>query len=291
MKAALSILVILLLICFSAGSALASDDFQVQPPVFPRDLQVEPSRYNVLDEFKPLFVPPLMYFTLAAQTERTWFDRRLAWDSYSAQFVIDTGMFGLKLQGAFSGAGPDEFSLVDARVDLYAYFPEQFETFKIGGGFSFFDSKPYDGLEFLDEQHLAAFVDAQFLVFEAKLVMLINDDFYNGGLFELKLYNALRYSGLGYQNKLKLGEGAKSVLFLVLPSEIGVTCAFGLPEGNDGWGWFVKNRYVFMKFSAHENESHWGICGEFYWAYKGGIGNDRVSEGWEFGIKFTLIGF
>ena len=96
MKTALSILGISLLICLSADRAFASDDFQVQPPVFPRDLQLDESYSYRYKEFKPLFVPPLMYFTLAAQTERTWFDRRLAWDSYSAQFVADTGMFGLK---------------------------------------------------------------------------------------------------------------------------------------------------------------------------------------------------
>ncbi|MCD4657463.1 MAG: hypothetical protein K8S87_07940 [Planctomycetes bacterium] len=290
MKTFSIILIIFVSLCFSANQVLASDDFQVQPPVFPRDLQEDESYSNRYKEFTPLFVPPLIYFTLAAQTERTWFDRRLAWDSYSAQFVFDTGMFGFKLQGAFSGAGPDDFSLVDARVDLYAYFPEQFEAFKIGGGFSYFDSKPYVGQDFLENQHLAAFVNAQFLVFEAKFAMLINDEFYNGGLFELKLHNALRYSGLGYQNKLKMDEITKSILYLVLPSEICITSAFGLPAGNDGWGWFVKNRYVFLKFSAHENESHWGICGEFYWAYKDGFSNDRVSEGWEFGIKFTLVG-
>lgn len=245
-----------------------------------------------------------MYITLAAQTERTWFDRRLAWDSYSAQFVYDTGMFAAKLQGAISATGPEDFTLVDSRIDIYGYYPEQLETLSIGGGLSYFDCNPYTGFEFLDDIHLAAFVDVQYLVFEAKFAMLIGDDFYNGGLFEIKLYNALLYSAFEYQNRLKMDPASASILRFIMPSEIGLTSAFGLPGDNDGWGWFVKNRYVFLRFSSEstttyinnkdrltEEQNIWGMCVETYWAYKGGISNNNVSQSWEFGIKITLVGF
>ena len=305
MKISSLTILVFMFVCWLSNTVTASDEYQVQPPVFPRDLQQDGSTFNRYAEFESMYFPPLMYFTLSAQSERTWFDRRLAWDTYAAQLVVDSGMFGAKLQTAFSQAGFENFKLFDTRLDVYAYFPEQLETLSVGGGLSIFNSVAYEGLEFLNDQHVAAFVDIQFVVVEAKFAMLFNDDFFNGALLEVKLYNALLYSALDYQKRLKMDPSTASIVRFVMPSEIGITSAFGLPEGYDALGWFVKNRYVFLRFThikttdfidsktdqLLEKKSVWGICGETYWVYKGGIGNDRVVDGWEFGIKFTLVGF
>ena len=300
-----------------ANISLASDDFQIRPPVFVLDKK-DTKKKEVMKYFEPeqtqpsigpslpsppytpsnLFIrSPLFYFSLGIQTEATWFDRRLNWASYSTQLVVDTGKMGFRYQGSLSSAGRENFELFDSRLDIYAYWlPEEFEASeagfaRVGGGLSYFDCDAYQGQEFLKDQRFAAFASIYYIFVEFKFVMLIHDDFWNGGLVELKIFNPFLYLGLHAPDTAPKTSWIFIAINAFLPYEFGFTGSFGLPEGGDGWGWFIKGRYVILGTVFQQKQGHLSVGAEIYWSYKNGIGNTRVSESVEFGIKFTMIGF
>ena len=83
---------------------------------------------------------------------------------------------------------------------------------------------------------------------------------------------------------------------LVLPAEYGITGAFGLPEGGDGWGWFFHWRiplvvtYERLPKASLRPGFYWGI--ELFWGYQADFGNEnRVSRGWEIGLRLFVFAF
>ncbi|MCK5344327.1 MAG: hypothetical protein KAR20_13025, partial [Candidatus Heimdallarchaeota archaeon] len=252
--------------------------------------------------------------SLGVQSETTWFDRRLNWSSYSTEAIIDTKMFAVRFQGNSSSTGRENFELFDTRVDIYSYWSSadiESRLFRIGGGLSYFDCDPYQGQEIFDDQRFAAFANIVYndkiisteIKTEIKLVMLIHDNFYNGGLFELKFFRPLEDSDLGVELSPLLYT-ALSLLMSVAISEIGITGSFGLPGDNEGWGWFIKGRciipYKIFLHNYNEVKSENFLRAEqfeiyprieLYWGYKGRIDNNFVVKGFEFGIKITVVGF
>ena len=148
----------------------ATDDFQTRPPVFvygerPKNVDVEIQTNRIGYRYKS----PFFYFSMGIQTESTWFDRRLNWTSYSTQLAVDTGHFGIKYQGSMSNVGREDFELFDSRLDIYGYWlldsfdTQEFGLTRIGGGLSYFDCEPYQGQEFLNNQHYGILKDISYL--------------------------------------------------------------------------------------------------------------------------------
>ncbi|MCD4657462.1 MAG: hypothetical protein K8S87_07935 [Planctomycetes bacterium] len=302
----------ILFVLFMANTSFASDDFQTRPPVFvygerpknvdpvfaygerPKNVDVEIQTDRIGYRYKS----PFLYFSMGIQTESTWFDRRLNWTSYSTQLAVDTGHFGIKYQGSMSNVGREDFELFDSRLDVYGYWmldafdTQEFGLTRIGGGLSYFDCEPYQGQEFLNNQHYAAYVNVYYIIAELKFVMMINDDVWNGGLVELKIFNPFLYFGFQIPDIIdSIFPFQELQINAVLPYEFGITGSFGLPNDADGWGWFVKGRYNFLYPVNKEENGNLSVGAEIYWIYKDGIGNTQVSESVEFGIKFTMVGF
>ena len=292
-----------LFVLLTVNISYATDDFQTRPPVFVYgeqkknvngEIQTNSTGYSNLDR---MFKSPLFYFSMGIQSELTWFDRRLNWTSYSTQLAVDTGHFGIKYQGGMSNVDRDDFELFDSRLDVYGYWmldafdTQEFGLTRIGGGLSYFDCEPYQGQKFLNSQHYAAYVNLYYIFAELKFVMLINEDVWNGGLVELKIFNPFLYFGFQVPENSYNFFDLEPFINAILPYEFGITGSFGLPNDSDGWGWFVKGRYNFLFPVYREENGKLSVGAEIYWCYKNGIGNTRVSESFEFGIKFTMVGF
>ena len=301
----LSVLIIIIL----QSHIFATEDFQLRPPTLvykvrpieaEGEVQTKPNQFEMPPNmFARSFFSPFIYYALGIQTESSWFDRRVNWASYSTEFVIDTGSFGFRYRSASAAAGRDSVEIIDTRLDLYGYYlldfynvPE-FGLTRIGGGISYFDIDPYQGQEFLNHQKWAVFANIMYLCAEVKFSMLINDDFYNGGLFEFKIFNPLLYLGFQKPDMHLLSNWWGGVLFLnaIIPYEFGITGSFGLPNDADGWGWYVKSKYSFIFQALNDEDGHLSLGAEIYWSYRDGFSNTEVSGGWEFGIKFVLVGF
>ncbi|MCD4657464.1 MAG: hypothetical protein K8S87_07945 [Planctomycetes bacterium] len=308
----------ILVVLSMTNTSFASDDFQIKPPALVSEMigtNNKRLKLNLLgiDTANEQYIQSLiLYFSVGIHTETNWFDRRLNWSSYSTEAILDTKMLAIRFQGNSSSTRSDNFELFDTRIDVYAYTgtaDKESRLFRIGGGLSYFDCDSYKGQEFLDDQRFAAFANVVyndvFIFTEIKLVMLIHDNFYNGGLFELKFFSPLADLGKYVGAELSpLIYTAWTLVLSVVYSEIGITGSFGLPGGNDGWGWFIKGRCIipYMIFLQNFNEykserflraEQFEVYPriELYWRYKDGIDNDFVAKGWEFGIKFTLLGF
>ena len=248
----------------------------------------------------------LFYMATGLISEDRWFDRRLSWSAYDVQTNFEYKFMGLKVQGAGTDIGRDEFEIFDSRATLYFFAGDRTSSkdisgWRIGGGISYFYSDAQVGQEFLENRRAAAFFDMYFIGLELKLVGLYDeDDFFGGSLMEIKFFNPIFRKGitatsfvgslLNPLSALMLG------LSLIFPTEYGITGAFGLPEGGDGWGWYLRWRiplvitYERLPYAVIKPGFYWGV--ELFWGYQAGFGsNNRVSEGWEIGLRLFIFAF
>jgi len=249
---------------------------------------------------------PLFYMSSGIVSEDRWFDRRLSWSAYDIQTNFEYKFIGLKVQGAGTNIGRDEFEIFDSRATLYFFAGDRTSSqdisgWRIGGGISYFYCDAEKGQEFLENRRAAAFFDMYFLGTELKFVGLYDeDDFFGGGLMEIKFVNPFFRKGISLTSVAgaflnpytALGLG----LMFIIPSEYGITGAFGLPEGGDGWGWYLRWRiplvatYERLPSAILKPGFYWGL--ELFWGYQDDFGNEnRVSKGWEIGLRLFIFAF
>ncbi|MCD4656885.1 MAG: hypothetical protein K8S87_05015 [Planctomycetes bacterium] len=249
---------------------------------------------------------PLFYMSSGIVSESRWFDRRLNWTAYDTQLNFEYKFVGLKVQAAGSDFGRDEFEFFDSRATMYFFAGGKMGSldisgWRIGGGLSYFYSDALKGQEFLENRRTAAFFDMYFLGTQLKFVGLYDeDDFFGGGLMEIKFVNPMFRKGISATSFVGAFLNPWSALMfslqLIFPTEYGITGAFGLPTGGDGWGWFMRWRYPLVITYERLPKAilkpgfYWGV--ELFWGYQAGFeSNNRVTEGWEIGLRLFIFAF